>query len=349
MDMDLGWFADPLFFGDWPETVKKTIGADLPPLSAEDKRRIKGSLDFLGINYYTGKWVVSDGTALGYNITDVLPAPELPGGKKFIGPLAESFWLRVVPWSFRSLLRYVDARYGGPDMMITENGVSVPKENDLSKTGEFSLLDFRVFWFFWFLDTPFRPLLTTPKTKTKPTNTKQQTTAALVDPFRVDYYKGYLDEMCKAMSEGVKVSTYFAWWVLFSSVLLAFRFLGVLGVAQEATTARISIWSLALWLPGARGSVRPLCRHSGGPAANVAFETPLARARFPPYPPLLRSRPAAAARRKHKTNRNKTRPIAGASWTTSSGRRATSPSLASRTSTSRRPSSRARSKRAASG
>jgi len=136
MDMDLGWFADPLFLGDYPETVKKTIGADLPALSDADKKRIKGSLDFLGINYYTGKWVVANGTELGYNITDVLPAPELPGGQKFIGPLAESFWLRVVPWSFRKLLVYVDERYNSPEIMITENGVSVPKENDLTKEGE---------------------------------------------------------------------------------------------------------------------------------------------------------------------------------------------------------------------
>lgn len=209
--MDLGWFADPLFFGDYPETVKKTIGASLPPLSEEDKRRIKGSLDFLGINYYTGKWVIADGTELGYNITDVLPSPDSPDGKKFIGPLAESFWLRVVPWSFRSLLNYVDERYGGPEMMITENGVSVPKENDLSKTGEF-ILFFRCLFFPFFCSA----LLLTKRKKRRrspaaPLKQKTKTTEALSDPFRVEYYKGYLNEMCKAMAEGVKVSTYFAW------------------------------------------------------------------------------------------------------------------------------------------
>jgi len=179
MDMDLGWFADPLFFGDYPETVKKTVGADLPPLSPEDKRRIKGSLDFLGINYYTGKWVVSDGTPLGYNITDVLPAPELPGGKKFIGPLAESFWLRVVPWSFRSLLRYVDARYGGPEIMITENGVSVPKENDLSKTGECGVRLFLVYFSFisrWVFFPFFRRANTTARRALPENNKKQKRT-----------------------------------------------------------------------------------------------------------------------------------------------------------------------------
>jgi len=138
MDMDLGWFADPLFLGDYPETVKSVIGADLPALSDEDKARIKGSLDFVGINYYTGKWVVANASEPlgGYTITDVLPDPSSPQGKRYIGPAAESFWLRVVPWSFRKLLSYVDARYGRPEIFVTENGVSVPKENDLTAQGE---------------------------------------------------------------------------------------------------------------------------------------------------------------------------------------------------------------------
>lgn len=149
MDMDLGWFADPLFLGDYPDTVKRTVGADLPALSDADKARIRGSLDFLGINYYTGKWVVANGTALGYNVTDVLPDPSAPGGQRFIGPLAESFWLRVVPWSFRKLLAYVHERYGAPEIFITENGVSVPKENDLTNEGELGLIFRRGFFGCW--------------------------------------------------------------------------------------------------------------------------------------------------------------------------------------------------------
>eukprot|EP00878_Enallax_costatus_P035906 GHUV01040156.1.p1 GENE.GHUV01040156.1~~GHUV01040156.1.p1 ORF type:complete len:124 (+),score=39.65 GHUV01040156.1:291-662(+) len=34
---------------------------------------------------------------------------------------------------------------------------------------------------------------------------------AIHDKFRVDYYRGYLENLCKAISEGVQVKTYFAW------------------------------------------------------------------------------------------------------------------------------------------
>eukprot|EP00882_Tetradesmus_deserticola_P021744 GHRQ01023541.1.p1 GENE.GHRQ01023541.1~~GHRQ01023541.1.p1 ORF type:complete len:292 (+),score=51.76 GHRQ01023541.1:234-1109(+) len=86
-----------------------------------------------------------------------------------IGAQAESSWLRVVPWSFYKLLKYVQKRYDPKQIMITENGVSVPKEGNM---------------------------------------TVQQ---AIKDDFRVNYYRGYLNNLCKAISEGVKVDTYFAW------------------------------------------------------------------------------------------------------------------------------------------
>lgn len=51
----LGWFADPLFFGDYPDSLKTCAGAHLPKFTPEESRMIKGSTDFLGINFYTGK------------------------------------------------------------------------------------------------------------------------------------------------------------------------------------------------------------------------------------------------------------------------------------------------------
>jgi len=41
--------------GDYPASLKACAGANLPAFTAEQSRLVKGSLDFLGINFYTGK------------------------------------------------------------------------------------------------------------------------------------------------------------------------------------------------------------------------------------------------------------------------------------------------------
>lgn len=45
----LGWFADPIYFGDYPECMKKQLGDRLPKLTEKEKKLIKGSNDFYGM------------------------------------------------------------------------------------------------------------------------------------------------------------------------------------------------------------------------------------------------------------------------------------------------------------
>jgi hypothetical protein len=67
------------------------------------------------------------------------------------------------------LYAVASARYKPSEIVITENGVSAPKEQ----------------------------LMTTAE--------------AIRDSFRVNFYNGYLDNVCKAINEGINVVTYFAW------------------------------------------------------------------------------------------------------------------------------------------
>lgn len=43
--------------GDYPDSLKQCAASNLPSFTAEQKELLKGSLDFLGINFYTGKYV----------------------------------------------------------------------------------------------------------------------------------------------------------------------------------------------------------------------------------------------------------------------------------------------------
>ncbi|CAG9333783.1 unnamed protein product [Blepharisma stoltei] len=128
-----GWFADPQVFGRYPTEMSELItGNRLPTFTPEQSALLKGSYDFLGLNYYASGYVhwtgipgdnyQNDGRYTGspYNKTGHL-----------IGPFAESTWLNVYPPGLRMLLNWIKARYNDPDIYIFENGVSVPGENDM--------------------------------------------------------------------------------------------------------------------------------------------------------------------------------------------------------------------------
>lgn len=48
-----GWFADPIFFGTYPKSMKDYVGSKLPIFSNQEINLVKGSLDFLGFNHYS--------------------------------------------------------------------------------------------------------------------------------------------------------------------------------------------------------------------------------------------------------------------------------------------------------
>lgn len=144
--------------------MKMALGKRLPRFTEDEKALVKGSSDFYGMNHYTTNYVRPG------------HGPDFMGGAEYlykrdgqlIGPQCESSWLRVVPWGFRKLLNWIYDRYGVP-IYVTENGCSVPNENNLS------------------LDK------------------------LLQDDFRIEYYKGYLENMQLAMQDGVDIRGYFAW------------------------------------------------------------------------------------------------------------------------------------------
>ncbi|XP_006820738.1 cytosolic beta-glucosidase-like [Saccoglossus kowalevskii] len=130
-----GWFANPIFgSGDYPEAMKQQVmmksreqgltSSRLPDFNEEEKSLILGTMDFLGLNYYTTKRVRH------------LASPTYPASLDADQdlhctydddwPTSGSTWLRPVPWGFRELLRWVKNKYNNPPIYITENGFSDP-------------------------------------------------------------------------------------------------------------------------------------------------------------------------------------------------------------------------------
>jgi len=132
MEWQLSWYADPVFKGDYPLSMRTLIGNRLPTFTAEQQRLLKGSWDYFGFNHYTSNYVFFDnstGTPDWGRDQKAGSTPYRDG--KLIGPRADSDWLFVVPWGIYRNLRWIADRYDNPPIYITENGVSVPNETEL--------------------------------------------------------------------------------------------------------------------------------------------------------------------------------------------------------------------------
>ncbi|MBI5863161.1 MAG: beta-glucosidase [Planctomycetes bacterium] len=115
-----GWFTDPPYYGDYPAEMRRRLGSMLPAFSAEDSRLLKGSMDFLALNYYTSE-VVRHSDTDGPMQYEVVPQPDVPH--------TEMNW-PVRPDGFHQLLVWLNKRYPGLPFFITENGAACADRAD---------------------------------------------------------------------------------------------------------------------------------------------------------------------------------------------------------------------------
>ncbi|XP_039242243.1 lactase-phlorizin hydrolase [Pipra filicauda] len=133
MQFLLGWFAHPIFKnGDYNEVMKRRIRerslaqglsqSRLPEFTESEKQRIKGTYDYFGLNQYT--------TVLAYNLNfpRVVQSYDSDRGvatvsdRSWLG--SGSTWLKVTPFGFRKILRWIKEEYNNPPIYVTENGIS---------------------------------------------------------------------------------------------------------------------------------------------------------------------------------------------------------------------------------
>ncbi|KAH7689440.1 Beta-glucosidase protein [Dioscorea alata] len=175
LDFMYGWFMDPLVFGDYPLSMRVYVGNRLPQFTKEQSQIVKGSFDFIGLNYYTANYArnipSSNKINVSYN-TDAHVAQTGDRNGILIGRQATSNWLYVYPRGIRNLLIYTKNKYKNPVIYITENGVD-----------EFN-------------------------------NATLSLEEALKDDMRVDFYKKHLIYLERAIKKGVDVRGYFAWSLL---------------------------------------------------------------------------------------------------------------------------------------
>jgi beta-glucosidase len=172
LDFMYGWFLDPIVHGEYPGTMLGYLGDRLPRFTAAQAKLIKGSYDFIGVNYYTAYF------------TSAKPAPNgleqsydgdirantsgfrdgVPIGKPEFVPIFFEY-----PQGLRELLLYTSRRYNNPVLYVTENGIA--EENN----------------------------------KTIPLE------VALKDGHRIRFHSQHLQFVNHAIKNGVNVKGYFTW------------------------------------------------------------------------------------------------------------------------------------------
>ncbi|XP_044489176.1 beta-glucosidase 12-like [Mangifera indica] len=175
LDFTFGWYMNPIIYGDYPFSMRNIVRQRLPKFTREQSDMVKGSFDFIGINYYTADYAANIPVANTVNIsysTDSLASLTTSRNGILIGPQAASSWLHVYPRGLRDLLLYVKEKYNNPLVYITENGID-----------EFN-------------------------------NASLPLEQALKDPVRIDYYHRHLLFLERAIKEGANVKGYFAWSLL---------------------------------------------------------------------------------------------------------------------------------------
>jgi beta-glucosidase len=141
-DFSLGWFIGPWTDGDYPASLKDTLGAQvLPRFSADEKALIKGSCDFFAVDGYTASVAygtaedaacIRNRSAAGY--PECAPNRQSRGGFP-MGPAADGGtpWLKSTPGGIRKFLRMLKEMYPViPDIMVPEIGFAEPFENKVT-------------------------------------------------------------------------------------------------------------------------------------------------------------------------------------------------------------------------
>lgn len=125
LEFFLAWFADPIYLGDYPASMREYVADRLPEFTAAERALVKGSSDFFGLNHYTTMYASQSGDQVqesavygngGLSEDQQIDLSVDPEWQKTTMQWA------VVPWGCRKLLHWISDRYDNPPLYITENG-----------------------------------------------------------------------------------------------------------------------------------------------------------------------------------------------------------------------------------
>ncbi|KAK4480870.1 hypothetical protein RD792_011722 [Penstemon davidsonii] len=129
VDFMLGWFLDPVLYGKYPDSMIEYVPNDnLAQFSHQEAHQLKGSIDFMGLNYYTSNYAsysANPSKHEHYYKDQMVECSPFDKDGNPIGDAAGSSWLYSVPWGLYEHLKYLKTKEGMPPIYITENGIDL--------------------------------------------------------------------------------------------------------------------------------------------------------------------------------------------------------------------------------
>ncbi|KAF4040332.1 Glycosyl hydrolase family 1 [Phytophthora infestans] len=145
----LGWLADPIYKGDYPQIMKDRLGDRLPVFTEEQKKLLKGSSDFFGLNNYSSAFAKPSDT---YKTGELPPSDNTgsffqdEGVTSYEDPSWEptaAMWNFVTPWGLKKLCVHISQTYQSKNgIIITENGSSWPDQSKDEGIKDVKRIDF---------------------------------------------------------------------------------------------------------------------------------------------------------------------------------------------------------------
>jgi len=129
LDWDVGWFADPIWKGDYPSSMRLTCGERLPVFTIDEKELIKDTADFFGLNHFSTAYAAAPSAGMSWCE---------PGFFQDEGVMLfeDERWVRtdmqwaVVPWGLRRVCEYLhDTYHPRNGIIVTENGCAVHEDS----------------------------------------------------------------------------------------------------------------------------------------------------------------------------------------------------------------------------
>ncbi|KAL0308899.1 UNVERIFIED_CONTAM: Beta-glucosidase 12, partial [Sesamum radiatum] len=126
LDFMYGWFINPIVYGDYPTTMRSIVGDRLPKFTKEEAALVKGSIDYVGLNYYTGNFArnVRPTNGNASSSTDNRASLSTVANGVSIGKPTAVSYFDDYPKGLHDLLVYTKERYNNPAIYITETGMT---------------------------------------------------------------------------------------------------------------------------------------------------------------------------------------------------------------------------------
>ncbi|CAL5210847.1 unnamed protein product [Lathyrus oleraceus] len=129
-DFNIGWFLNPLIFGKYPSTMEKNVGSRLPIFTSRESNLVKGSIDFLGVNFYSSFYIKNNPGSLKKKNRDYI-ADMAVEVKPYSGNGTFADELPVTPWVLQGMLHSLKNDYGDFPIYIHENGQLTGRNSSL--------------------------------------------------------------------------------------------------------------------------------------------------------------------------------------------------------------------------